>query len=170
MHTLVLHTGTNIENRLAHLEKANFLLQQKVGKILKHSHIYETAAWGNEKQNDFLNQALLLDTDFSARRVMHEILLLEYKMGRRRESKWQPRIIDIDIIFFDSVLIQKKMLTVPHEHMQNRRFVLKPLHDIIPDFIHPGLNQSIATLLENCPDPLAVNKWKKTSSSNTKIL
>ncbi len=164
MHTLVLHTGTNIENRLANLEKANFHLQQIVGKIVKHSHIYETEAWGNEDQSDFLNQALLLETNFTAHRVMQEILALEYKLGRRRDEKWQPRVIDIDIIFFDSEVIHKKVLTVPHEHMHNRRFVLKPLSDIIPDFIHPTLQKSINDLLRDCPDKLAVREWKKTSS------
>ena len=170
MHTLVLHTGTNIENRFAHLEKANFNLEQIVGKIIKHSAIYETAAWGNEDQNDFLNQALLLETEFSARRVMHEILSLEYKMGRNRGLRWQPRIIDIDIIFFDSQVIEKKSLTVPHEHMANRRFVLQPLVDIIPDFVHPILQKSITQLLEDCPDPLEVKKWEKTSSILKKLL
>ncbi len=170
MHTLVLHTGTNIENRFAHLQKANFNLEQIVGKITKQSHIYETAAWGNEDQNDFLNQALLLETEFSARRVMHEILSLEYKMGRNRGLRWQPRIIDIDIIFYDSEVIEKKSLIVPHEHMANRRFVLQPLCDIIPDFVHPTLQKSMTNLLKDCPDPLEVKKWKKTSSFLKKLL
>ena len=169
MHTLVLHTGTNIENRFANLQKANFNLERIVGKIIKDSPIYETAAWGNEDQNDFLNQALLLETEFSARRVMHEILSLEYKMGRNRELKWQPRIIDIDIIFFDHEVIQKKSLTVPHEHMHNRRFVLQPLVDIIPDFVHPSLQKSIRQLLEDCADPLEVKEWKNTSSVLKKL-
>ncbi len=170
MHKVVLHTGTNIENRFAHLQKANFNLEQIVGPIIKESHIYETAAWGNEKQNDFLNQALLLETEYSARRIMHEILSLEYKMGRNRGIKWQPRVIDIDIIFFDNDVIEKKSLTVPHEHMHNRRFVLKPLMDIIPEFEHPIMKKSISQLLEDCPDPLAVHVWKKTPSLLKKIL
>ncbi len=169
MHSLVLHTGTNIENRFAHLQKANFNLEQVVGPIVKQSHIYETAAWGNEDQNDFLNQALLLETKHSARRVMHEILTLEYKMGRNRTLKWQPRIIDVDIIFFDQEIIAKKALTVPHHLMQNRLFVLKPLLDIIPDFVHPLLNKSIRELFAECEDPLPVEVWKKTPSKLNKI-
>ena len=169
MHHLVLHTGTNIENRFANLQKANFNLELIVGPIIQQSHIYETAAWGNEDQNDFLNQALLLETELSARRVMHEILTLEYKMGRNRTLKWQPRIIDIDIIFFDKQIIDKKTLTVPHQLMQNRRFVLQPLMDIIPDFIHPILNKSIKALLEDCEDPLEVVVWKKNPSSLKKL-
>jgi len=169
MHQLVLHTGTNIENRFAHLQKANFNLELLIGKIVKESHIYETAAWGNQDQNDFLNQALLLETTLSARRVMHEILSLEYKMGRNRGLKWQPRVIDIDIIFFDDEVIEKKSLTVPHEHMHDRRFVLQPLMDIIPEFVHPSMNKTIAHLLKECSDPLAVNKWKNTPSLLKKI-
>jgi len=169
MHQLVLHTGTNIENRFAHLQKANFNLELIVGKIIKESKIYETAAWGNEDQNDFLNQALLIETPLSARRVMHEILALEYKMGRNRGLKWQPRVIDIDIIFYDNDVIEKKSLTVPHEHMHNRRFVLKPLMDIIPNFIHPNFKKSIADLLQACKDPLAVNQWENNASPLKKI-
>jgi len=169
MHSVVLHTGTNIENRFAHLQKANFNLEQVVGPIVKKSHIYETAAWGNEDQNDFLNQALLLETKLTARRVMHEILTLEYKMGRNRTLKWQPRIIDIDIIFFDKEIIAKKALTVPHHLMQNRRFVLKPLLDIIPDFVHPILKKTIKELFAECEDPLPVEVWKKTPSKLNKI-
>jgi len=101
---------------------------------------------------------------------MHEILGLEYKMGRNRGLKWQPRVIDIDIIFFDEEVIEKKSLTVPHEHMHNRRFVLRPLMDIIPDFKHPILDKTITDLLEDCPDPLAVNVWKKTPSTLKKIM
>jgi len=169
MHSVILHTGTNIENRFAHLQKANFNLELTVGTIVKQSHIYETAAWGNEDQNDFLNQALLLKTEHSARRVMHEILTLEYKMGRNRTLKWQPRIIDIDIIFFDQEILAKKMLTIPHQLMQNRRFVLKPLMDIIPEYEHPILKKTIKVLLEECEDPLAVEVWKKTPSKLNKI-
>ena len=156
---VIVHTGSNLGNRFANLEKANFLLNLLVGKVKSKSSIYQTAAWGYENQPDFLNQALLLESNLEPEAFLNTCKQIERKMGRRFSEKWKERIIDIDILFYGSEIINLENLEIPHPHLQNRRFVLQPLHDVAPDFIHPILNKSISNLLLDCEDELSVKKW-----------
>jgi 2-amino-4-hydroxy-6-hydroxymethyldihydropteridine diphosphokinase len=87
---------------------------------------------------------------------MHSLLAIESQMGRVRLQKWEPRIIDLDIIFYESAIHTSDFIQIPHPEMQKRAFVLKPLLDIIPNFEHPILKQSITQLWEKCPDKLEV--------------
>lgn len=139
------------------LQQAQKLLQQH-GSIVQQSSIYKTAAWGNTQQDSFYNQALVLETPLSANNLLTAILKCEEEMGRKRQIKWEPRVIDIDIIFFNNHVIETETLTVPHPHMQDRNFVLAPLNEIMPNFIHPQLNKSIAQLYQSCSDALNVEK------------
>ncbi|MDX5349010.1 MAG: 2-amino-4-hydroxy-6-hydroxymethyldihydropteridine diphosphokinase, partial [Hymenobacteraceae bacterium] len=87
---------------------------------------------------------------------------IEKHMGRVRQKKWEPRVIDIDILFYDSLVMRSEELVIPHPEMQNRRFVLLPLSEIAPNYVHPVFQLKIAKLLENCPDTLAVSLYKPT--------
>ena len=125
---------------------------------LLSSNLYATAAWGNTSQPDFLNQVIKIATHLAAAETLAIILSIEKNMGRIRTTKNAPRIIDIDILFFNNEIINQSDLIVPHPEIQNRRFVLTPLQEIAPQMIHPVLNKTIEQLLSQCPDQLAVKK------------
>ena len=133
-------------------------IENKIGPLLLQSNLYATAAWGNTSQPDFLNQVIEVATPLDATETLKEILTIEKKMGRIRTIKNAPRTIDIDMLFFNNEIINRIDLIVPHPEIQNRRFVLTPLHEIAPQMIHPVLNKTIDQLLSFCPDQLAVKK------------
>lgn len=135
------------------------LLEERNARILDRSPVYETEPWGNSDLEPFLNQALLVETSHTAPELMQEILHIENLMGRtRRKERLAPRTIDIDIVFFNHQIIHREGLVVPHPSMAERRFVLAPLNDIAPAYIHPVLFRTVRELLEACTDPLGVKK------------
>jgi 2-amino-4-hydroxy-6-hydroxymethyldihydropteridine diphosphokinase len=159
MNKAYLLTGGNIGERESFLAKARELLTDQCGAITRASSLYETAAWGNTAQAAFLNQALELETKLNARQLIRRILKIEKTIGRVREEKYGPRIIDIDILLFNDDITNLSFLKVPHPEMQNRRFVLMPMNEIASELIHPVLKKSISQLLAECRDPLPVKKY-----------
>jgi 2-amino-4-hydroxy-6-hydroxymethyldihydropteridine diphosphokinase len=155
MPRIVLLLGSNIGDKRKQLQSALFLLEKKLGKVQMKSHLYQTKAWGNESQDDFYNMAVLVETGVSPDGALEKIFTIEKDLGRERnELRYQPRTIDIDILFYDSLVMHKEALTIPHPQIQARRFTLLPLMDLMPDFIHPVLNKEIRVLLEECNDDL----------------
>jgi len=159
MNEAFLLTGGNIGERLDYLSRVKELIEKRCGRILQESSIYETAAWGIEDQQAFLNQVLKIETLLSPGELLKTILQIEEELGRKRELKYGPRTIDIDILFFNDQVIDQNGLKVPHPQMQNRRFVLVPLNEIASNKIHPLFQKTISQILAECPDPLAVNKF-----------
>lgn len=157
-HTYLL-TGGNLGDRMENLEAAKTTIGQRVGEILKVSAVYETAAWGKEDQPDYLNQVLELQTGNTAPALLKALLEIENELGRVRMEKYDSRLIDIDILFFNDAIIQQPQLTIPHPRLHERRFVLEPLCEIAPGFVHPVFKQSMAQLLQACNDPLYVKKF-----------
>ncbi|MFT3822482.1 MAG: 2-amino-4-hydroxy-6-hydroxymethyldihydropteridine diphosphokinase [Chitinophagaceae bacterium] len=155
MNKVYLLTGGNIGNRKQNLQQAALLLEQ-FGTIEQKSGLYQTAAWGKTDQPAFLNQVLLLHTTLSPTLLLEKVLATELTMGRMRMEKYGPRIIDIDILFYNDEVIDLPALTVPHPQLPNRRFVLAPLNEIAPHLVHPVLHKTISQLLEECPDELEV--------------
>ena len=160
MNKVFLLIGGNMGDRLQNLHQAISLLSAAVGPVIQQSAVYETAAWGKTDQPAFLNQALLLSSRLSAPELIVTVLSVEEEMGRHRMEKFGPRVIDIDIMFYNEDVINEPNLTIPHPQMQNRRFALVPLNELAPLYVHPVLNKNIAELLEICPDDLPVVKLK----------
>ena len=152
MNTVFLQLGSNMDDRNAHLKNANKLIAEEIGAIQKKSKIYESVPWGVENQNNYLNQVLEIKSEFSAEEVLGKVLQIEDKIGRIRNEKWGERIIDIDILFFNDLIVEKEGMCIPHIHLHNRKFVLIPLNEIAPSFTHPKYNKTIGELLSECKD------------------
>jgi 2-amino-4-hydroxy-6-hydroxymethyldihydropteridine diphosphokinase len=159
MQTAFLLIGGNMGNRSAFLSKAKALIETYCGEVPAVSSVYETAAWGNTDQPAFLNQVLQLKTKLKARQLMRCLLMIEMEMGRIRQKKYGPRIIDIDILLFNGEMHRQEALKIPHPQLPNRRFALLPLAEIAPAILHPVFKTSIAGLLTSCKDKLPVKKY-----------
>lgn len=157
MNTALLLIGGNLGDRAANLGKAVQEINAAAGTVTKTSALYQTAPWGVVDQPDYLNQALELRTEMDALTLMHTLLEAERRIGRLRQGKWGSRVIDIDMIFFNDEVSSLPELRLPHPRMHLRRFVLAPLAEIAPDYIHPVLHQTVSELLAICPDHLPVH-------------
>lgn len=143
----------NVVNTLLH---AKAVIQLQCGNILAYSGLYTTQAWGNTNQPPFINQVLILNTTLTPQVLLHQLLDVEQQFGRVRSTKYAPRIIDIDILYYDNEIINSTSLTLPHPHIASRRFVLVPLTEVAPLYIHPLLQHTNQQLLHQCTDTLSV--------------
>ena len=146
MPVVYLSLGTNLGDRLANLRKALRALAPGV-RILSESRVYETPAWGYEDQPPFLNMAVKAETDLDPHPLLTRLKDLERELGRTPTFRWGPRLIDIDILFYNDLILELPDLIIPHPRLQERAFVLVPLRDIAPDFVHPVLRKTITELL-----------------------
>ncbi len=152
-------TGSNSGNRENFLKYARDKLNSMAGGIVFASHVYESAPWGFESQNLFLNQVLLINTSCSARKLLDLILNIEYSAGRIRTGEgYSDRQLDIDILFYGNYVIHTPGLTVPHPRLHLRRFTLAPLCEIAPYFIHPVFHKTVSELLDRCEDSAVVRQ------------
>ncbi len=158
MNNVVLLLGSNIGDRETNLKIGCEEISECLGKIIQRSSVYETDPWGNTEQGRFLNRVVIIHSSLEAEEMMENIISIEEKMGRVRTKKWEPRIIDIDILFFNNEIISEKNLVVPHPGLHLRKFTLMPLVELMPAFIHPVLKKSMAELLHEIKDPLEVKK------------
>lgn len=158
MAVVFLLLGSNMGNSLDFLDKASKALQEQVGKLIKSSSRYQTAAWGKTDQPDFINQVLKLETGLSPLEVLKTILGIEWQLGRERTEKWGSRTIDIDILFYDQEVVASSELTIPHPYLQQRAFTLIPLAELEPDFVHPVLKKTVSELLDELESQLEVKK------------
>ncbi len=160
MNTVVLCLGSNLGFRVFQLEQAKTFIQQKVGTILKTSAYYETAPWGSSSQHHHINQCIQIETTHSATRLLKCLLDIEKQLGRERgEEKNTDRLLDIDILFFNDVVLQSPVLVMPHPRLHLRKFVLKPLLDIVPHLVHPVFKKTIRSLYASCEDELSVTPF-----------
>jgi len=159
MNHIFLGIGTNMGNREDNLREAVTQIGLSIGEILKVSSVFETEPWGFEAENNFLNMAVEALTAHTPSGVLGAILMIEAQLGRiRTEKQYSSRIIDIDILFFDDLIMDEITLKIPHPFLHERKFVLVPLNEIAPDFIHPVLKKSIGSLLKSCEDPCEIRK------------
>ena len=157
--TTYLSLGSNKGDKLSHLQYAINLIGEKIGHIIKVSSVYKTKSWGFNS-DDFFNVCLEVSTSLNPERLIETVLKLENKLGRERfeSTKYQDRIIDIDILLFDDEIIFYNNLKVPHPKMLERKFVLVPLTEIAPNIIHPIEKKTILICLQNCNDSGEIEK------------
>jgi len=146
--------GGNIEPRLKFMAEARLEVEQNVGKLLASSAIYESESWGFNSDANFINQVLKVRTVMKVNDILQTAMEIENKLGRVRNDngKYASRTMDVDILYFNSEIIDEENLTVPHPRLHLRRFTLLPLVEIAPDFIHPLLKKSNEELLQLCGD------------------
>ena len=144
-----LALGTNIGNKRRNMIKAAALLAERVGDVLALSGFYETEPWGFQSENTFLNAALQLDTSLSPLELLKATQEIEIEMGRTQKSNgaYHDRIIDIDILLYEDLVLQTPELTLPHPLMHERLFVMEPLAEIAPNVIHPVFKKPVISLL-----------------------
>ncbi|HCE55976.1 MAG: 2-amino-4-hydroxy-6-hydroxymethyldihydropteridine diphosphokinase [Lutibacter sp.] len=154
-----LSLGSNLGNKLENLQQAIDLIAEKIGAIVRISSVYKTESWGF-KSDDFLNICIQISTGLNPENLLKSIHEIELLLGRKSTSEigYKARIIDIDILLFDTEVLLSKELMVPHKEMLNRKFVLVPLAEIAPNLIHPITKQRIQTCLENCTDNSLIEK------------
>ncbi|APH15344.1 2-amino-4-hydroxy-6-hydroxymethyldihydropteridine diphosphokinase [Clostridium sporogenes] len=148
MHTAYVAFGSNIGEKENYIKRALEKIEEREIKIIKVSPIYETEPYGVLDQDSFLNGVVKIETNLTPENLIEVLLDIERQLDRVRERRWGPRTIDLDIIFYDDLIINEKDLVIPHKDMENREFVLKPLCDIDENFIHPVLKKSVRELYD----------------------
>ncbi len=152
--TAFLGIGGNKGNRLELLVRCKELIDSQGITILSQSAIYETPPWGFASEQNFYNQVLQVSTNESPNQLFEILQIIENKLGRTRHGEaYESRTMDIDILFFNDLIINKGNLELPHARLHLRKFVLIPLYEIAPQWVHPVFNLTIAELLEQCNDP-----------------
>jgi 2-amino-4-hydroxy-6-hydroxymethyldihydropteridine diphosphokinase len=160
MTTGYLSLGSNIGDRAANIERAIAALPAHGVRVIKQSRLYETEPVEMREQDWFLNGVVEIETDLQPQELMSALLGVEQSMGRQRLVPKGPRIIDLDILLFGSVILKQPQLEIPHPRMAERRFVLVPFAEIAPNVMHPTLSKTIRELLEITPDRSEVREAK----------
>ena len=159
MSKIFLLFGGNLENPVNTIQLSTFSLKKTIGPVVKKSSFYESEPWGFDHENNFINQIIIFETKLKPAKILNIILETEEKLGRKRDyNGYAARTIDIDILFYDNLIIETKKLQIPHPRINERRFVLEPLFEIEPDFLHPNEQKTIQELFEKCEDNLMVKK------------
>ncbi len=155
---VVLSLGSNIGNRMENIRASETLIATAIGDVVSKSSYYETAPWGKLDQDGFINSVLVVKTDDMPSELMVKIHEIEQSLGRQKIEHWGPRVIDIDIIFYSNWIVHKEDLVIPHPHIQDRNFVMRPILDIEKNIMHPKLNKTIEELYLDSPDQSEVQK------------
>ena len=156
---IFLGLGSNQGDRELNLKNSIKLLNSRVGKVLNTSGIYESEPWGVKNQNYFLNQVIEIETHIDPNDLLNICKNIEYDMGRKPEIRWGKRIIDIDILYYQSKIINQENLKIPHKLMQERKFVMIPLNELNENHLHPILKITNKEILNKCIDSCNVKYY-----------
>lgn len=148
-HIVYLALGTNLGNRAANLKEAIAALSPQM-EVKARSKVYETPPWGYAEQAKFLNQVVKVQTYVAPEPLLKHLKRLEVALGRKPTFQYGPRKIDMDILFYDDLILETPALTIPHPHVHERGFVLLPLMDIAPELVHPVQGKTVRDLLAGC--------------------
>lgn len=162
MKGIYLLLGSNQGDRMGVLKLAAEHIHSMTGKVMRHSSVYCTAPWGYSDQPDFYNQVLEVESDLSPVDLLNSVEQIMKMLGRVRKFRWGERIIDIDILYYGDLILEKPDLIIPHPRIQDRRFALVPLCELASELVHPVLKCDQQTLLDNCVDELKVQKLKSS--------
>lgn len=156
---ILLSIGSNLGNRIENIKKS--IEQLSIVCAIEEKNIsdyYESEPFGNPNQNWFINIALLAETDVTVFNLLYLCKSIEFALGREKAAKWTERIIDIDILLYDDLVVDLPNLTIPHKYMCERKFVLEPCSEIAGDLVHPIANKQISELNAICTDLCIVRK------------
>jgi 2-amino-4-hydroxy-6-hydroxymethyldihydropteridine diphosphokinase len=160
MKIIFLGIGTNLGNRKDNLEQAVKRIEEHIGTVLKSSSVYETEPWGFQSETQFLNMVVQVGTLLTPSGLLGRVLMIEALLGRvRGKERYSSRIIDIDILLYEDVIINEESLKIPHPLMSDRKFVLVPLCEIASGMMHPVVKKTFGELLEVCGDKSAVRQY-----------
>ena len=148
-HIVYLALGSNLGNRAANLKEALASLSPQM-EVKAKSKVYETPPWGHTEQDKFFNQVVMVKTYLEPEPLLKHLKRLEVALGRKASFQNGPRLIDIDILFYDELVLESTALAIPHPHVHERGFVLLPLLDIAPDLVHPVKQRSVRDMLAGC--------------------
>ena len=148
-HIVYLALGSNLGNRAANLKEALASLSPQMD-VKARSKVYETPPWGHTEQDKFFNQVVMVKTYLEPEPLLKHLKRLEVALGRKASFQNGPRLIDIDILFYDDLVLESTALVIPHPHVHERGFVLLPLLDIAPELVHPVKQRSVRDMLAGC--------------------
>jgi 2-amino-4-hydroxy-6-hydroxymethyldihydropteridine diphosphokinase len=158
-HTAYIGIGSNLESPAENCLKAIERLNAHPDlTLVARSSLYQSEPFGITDQDWFVNSVVQITTGLSPEKLLEVCLSIELKMGRTRTEKWGPRIIDLDILFYDELILKQDGLEIPHPGIAERSFVLSPMNEIAPDFVHPGLKKNIEALMRKIQNPQQVNR------------
>lgn len=158
-HQLFLSLGGNLGDKSEIFRETRELIRKKIGPEVVLSSVYASEPWGFSSDDEFWNQVMGVATLLTPRSVIREIQKIENHFGRKRETGiYLSRKMDIDLLFYDSLIVDEEDLVIPHPFIACRRFVLTPLAEVIPGFIHPATGKNMSLMLEECSDNLRVVK------------
>ncbi len=161
MEKVYLCLGGNVGDTLNYLQNAIAMIGRRIGSVVSQSAVYQSEPWGFNAEQMFLNQVVVAETELEPHAVLEHCLQIESELGRTRSGNgYEPRTIDIDIIFFGHQLVSQPDLQVPHPLMHQRNFVLRPLCDVAADFVHPVFRKTVHQILTECDDNAMVKQLK----------
>jgi deoxyguanosine kinase len=176
MNKIYISLGSNKGLRLKNIQKAVVQIQKNVGILTDLSSLYQTPAWGFQGP-DFLNACIGIKTDLSPIKVLHKLLEIEEQLGRVRstESGYSSRTIDLDLLFYEDQIIESEDLILPHPRLELRNFILFPMLELAPDFVHPRLEKNMTTLSKICldtsqPQKIPLSEWSPDLFSENQLL
>lgn len=159
MHKVFLGIGGNLGNKSENFKKVYSLIEKNLGKISKYSSVYESPPWGFHAEENFWNQVVIIETDYSPSELLDKIHIVEKEFGRKRKKQqYSSREMDIDILYYDDIFTETDNLVIPHPRIHQRLFVLIPLTEIAPQFKHPLFRLTSIQMFENCKDKSVIKK------------
>ena len=159
IHTAYIGIGSNLGTSGKNCVEAIEKISSNANiKIISKSSFYKTAPIGDIEQDWFINSVIRVDTKLNPKELLLTLLNIESEMGRIRKEKWGPRLIDLDLLFYDKLILNQEGITLPHPEMQKRNFVLVPLNEISENLTHPILKKTVKTLLQESSDDSEVKK------------